>query len=175
MKWLRGLVTNYQPGDSFRSRRARHSGSATARIAMIFLSLKKKRSTKCRCSSGAMMRPGHPSTTAGNALCARPLKASATALAPRISGSEPWRVASQSARKTASGSSTDTSASKLPPRAAARKASTSFHRMARSALSAFGKPCTRRRARLASWRVAVFRRGILTPLAGEYLFNFDPR
>ena len=57
-------------------------------------------------------------------------------------------------RSSTSGSRTARSRSKSPSRAAARKASTTAHWPSRST-SGTGAPWTRRRPRLASWRVAV--------------------
>ncbi len=80
----------------------------------------------------------------------------ATVLAPRSTPVASGRLAPPSDRTTTSGSSTATSRSRSPPRAAAKNASTTSRWRDRSA-SGTGAPWTRRRPRLASWRVAVGR------------------
>ena len=106
---------------------------------------------------GAAIRPAAPFTRTGRAEVAsqaKPRAAPATASAPRTSRDVPAR----SARSTTSGSSTASRASRSPPRAAARKASTTARWRARSASGTAAAPRTRRRARLASWRAAATER-----------------
>ena len=79
-------------------------------------------------------------------------------------------------RSSTSGSRTARSRSKSPSRAAARNASTTAHWPSRST-SGTGAPCTRRRPRLASWRVAVGRatddRGDLVERHGEHVVQHE--
>jgi hypothetical protein len=103
---------------------------------------------------GAHPAPAAPSTSAGCANRARPENVPATATAPLTSFDAPARTAEGSAYSTTSGSSNSRSASKSPPRDAARNASMTC-RWRVTSESGAAAPCTRRRARLASCHTAT--------------------
>jgi hypothetical protein len=87
----------------------------------------------------------------------------------------PIATAAGSARSTTSGSSIESSASKSPPREAARKASTTSRWRLRSVPGIAGEPWTRRRARLASCLAAAGERptmGASSNCAASQSFSF---
>src|SRR5438128_2307242 len=144
--------------DAGRSMALSFAGSAIRSIAAMWRRLTVNATTTGASPGVRTMTPAPPFTTIGSAKAANrgPVICSrrATASAPTIGGRASGPVPPPSLRKTTSGSRTASNPSKSPERAAARNASTTDRWRARSA-SGFGATrCTRRRARLASWRVA---------------------
>ena len=121
--------------------------------------------------AGAVSTPTVPltSTVRRAAASARNRSAwPATAAAP-TSGTTPAPV---SARSTTSGSRTAIKASKSPSREAARNASTTV-RCRLTSVSGTGAACTRRRARLASWRVASGDRSTIGAISSNGTANMS--
>jgi hypothetical protein len=106
------------------SSRPMRSRSAINSISTIFPPTIVNAKTARGLPLGAHTAPGDPSTTANCAAEARPTNVLATAVRVRTSLDAPGGVAPGSARKTTSGSSNVSNASKSPPRDAARKAIT---------------------------------------------------
>jgi hypothetical protein len=106
----------------------RRAGSARMSISTIFPRLTVKPMTENGCPPGSHeMIPAAPFTSTGRANLTSREKVSAcsaAARAPRSSLDAPGGTPPRSARTTTSGSRTARSAPKSPPRAAARKAST---------------------------------------------------
>ena len=86
---------------------------------------------------------------------------------------EPRRATAASTRNTTSGSSTDSSPCRSPPRAAPRKASITLRCPFSTGSGAAGRPCTRRRARLASWRVASGDRPTMEAISSKLRSNMS--
>ena len=125
--------------------------------------------TEDGCPRGATTTPSVPLTSAGRTSGWSRLKASAwaaTAAAPHTVTEAPGRSTPPSDRSTMSWSSTAMSPSMSPSRAAAMKASTTAHWWVTS-VSGTAAPCTRRRARLASWRVAVGERPTMAAISSK--------
>src|SRR5690348_15697364 len=155
-----------------RSSPASRSGSATTSIWLILSPEKVKASAISSRPRGAMIRPGAPLTRAIDPYLAR----AEAALAPPATAAAPWTVsgtpdgdAVASEFSTTSGSSTAIRPSRLPPRAAAMKASVTRRwraRRAPAAASASGSaPWIRRRPRLASWRAASGDRPVMEAIS----------
>ena len=85
----------------------------------------------------------------------------------------PIAVAASSGLKVTSGSSISTRRSNCPLRAASRNASTRSFCRARSAGGALGSACTRRRARLASCRVAAALRPTIGAISSNGTANMS--
>src|SRR2546430_784317 len=134
---------------TFRSSRAIRAGSARKSTSTIFLFLTVKAPTEKGLPSRIVTIPGAPFTRACRMVrstCDDHQSAwPATAVAPRTCRERSVR-SPPSARSTTSGSRTPTSASKSPPRAAARNASTISHWAVRSGSGTRAAPRTRRRA-----------------------------
>jgi predicted enzyme related to lactoylglutathione lyase len=133
------------------------SGSAIISIVAILPPVIVKANTTRDWPPCAHTAPAAPSMSAGRAAAARPENVPATARAPTTSLSAPICAAAASARSTMSGSSIASRASKSPSREAARKAATTSRcRETSGRIGSPGPACwIRRRARLASCRVAV--------------------
>jgi hypothetical protein len=167
------------------------SGSAIRSITVIVPPVIVKANTTRVSPRYVHIAPGAPSMSAGRTAAARPEKKPATARAPVTAPSAPIRAApasalsmpicaaAASARSTMSGSSIVSSASKSPSREAARKALTTSRRreISPGCRSASGSPdlasCTRRRARLASCRVATGERSTIGAISSNGTANMS--
>src|SRR5260221_65351 len=100
------------------------------------------------------------------ARCRKAIACAVTASTPCTTRDRPSGLGPDpmSARATTSGSSTATSASRLPSRDAARNASTSSHWRSSGTSAEAVAPRSLRRARLASWRVASVERWTTGPI-----------
>ncbi len=118
---------------------------------------------------GAMTMPTAPSTKATRAKTApraNVMACRAQAWAPRAAVADGGRTP-RSALTSRSGSSMATGDSKSPERKAERKASATLFCSRRLALRSALVPRTRRRARLASWRVAAEERPMTAAISSN--------
>src|SRR5262249_6489372 len=164
-----------QPGRVTRSSCPSVPGSPSRSIAVIFPSVRVKVKTTRGRPPTAHTAPATPLMSASLAALARPRNMAATAATPRISGSAPVRTTAWSARTPTPGSRTATSAPRSPLREAARKACTTSRRRVRSASGAVSAPWIRRRARLASCRVAAGERSTIGAISSKGMANMSCR